>query len=97
MSMYTNFFGIEIKEFLAQITKVALWLTIYQMNMQVSEEFGVYFARIPLKAPSHIMCAKRYKPIGRKYCRHRVAVMCWVIRHLLIINGAVKSKWWIWN
>jgi hypothetical protein len=52
-----QFCDIKIKEFFAQITKVAFWLTIYQMNMQVSEEFGVYFARIPLKAPQHIMCA----------------------------------------
>jgi hypothetical protein len=52
-----QFCGIEIKEFLAQIAQVALWLTIYQMNMRVSEGFGVYFARIPLKATPHIMCA----------------------------------------
>ncbi|MGB4812121.1 MAG: DNA methyltransferase [Methylophilaceae bacterium] len=50
-----QFYGIEIEEFPAQIAQVALWLTDHQMNMQVSEEFGAYFARIPLKATPHIV------------------------------------------
>jgi hypothetical protein len=48
-----QFYGIEIEEFPAQI---ALWLTDHQMNMKISEEFGAYFARIPLKATPHIVC-----------------------------------------
>ncbi|MDP2229475.1 DNA methyltransferase [Methylotenera sp.] len=52
-----QFYGIEIEEFPAQIAQVALWLTDHQMNMKISEEFGAYFARIPLKATPHIMCA----------------------------------------
>ncbi len=51
-----QFYGIEIEEFPAQIAQVALWLTDHQMNMKVSEEFGSYFARIPLKATPHIVC-----------------------------------------
>lgn len=48
-----QFYGIEIEEFPAQIAQVALWLTDHQMNMQVSEEFGQYFARLPLtKSPN---------------------------------------------
>ncbi|HRN64531.1 MAG TPA: class I SAM-dependent DNA methyltransferase, partial [Alicycliphilus sp.] len=43
-----QFFGIEIEEFPAQIAQVALWLVDHQMNLRVSEEFGLYFARIPL-------------------------------------------------
>lgn len=50
-----QFHGIEIEEFPAQIAQVALWLTDHQMNMRVSEEFGSYFARIPLKATPHIV------------------------------------------
>ena len=49
-----QFYGIEIEEFPAQIAQVALWLTDHQMNMKISEEFGQYFARIPLKATPHI-------------------------------------------
>ena len=51
-----QFYGIEIEEFPAQIAQVALWLTDHQMNMKISEEFGNYFARIPLKATPHILC-----------------------------------------
>ncbi|WP_417913225.1 class I SAM-dependent DNA methyltransferase, partial [Candidatus Electronema sp. TJ] len=46
-----------LEEFPAQIAQVALWLTDHQMNQQVSEEFGLYFARIPLKTSPNIVCA----------------------------------------
>lgn len=52
-----QFYGIEIEEFPAQIAQVALWLMDHQMNLQVSEEFGSYFARIPLRSSSTIVCA----------------------------------------
>ncbi|MDA8255618.1 MAG: class I SAM-dependent DNA methyltransferase [Betaproteobacteria bacterium] len=50
-----QFYGIEIEEFPAQIAQVALWLADHQMNLKVSEEFGMYFARIPLKTSPHIV------------------------------------------
>lgn len=50
-----QFFGIEIEEFPAQIAQVALWLVDHQMNMRVSEEFGTYFARIPLASTPHVV------------------------------------------
>lgn len=49
-----QFYGIEIEEFPAQIAQVALWLMDHQMNLQVSQEFGAYFARIPLHASGTI-------------------------------------------
>jgi hypothetical protein len=49
-----QFYGIEIEEFPAQIAQVAMWLMDHQMNVRVSEEFGMYFARIPLKSTPHI-------------------------------------------
>ncbi|MGD9730751.1 MAG: DNA methyltransferase [Desulfamplus sp.] len=51
-----QFYGIEIEEFPAQIAQVALWLMDHQMNLLVSEEFGLYFARIPLSSSSTIIC-----------------------------------------
>ena len=67
-----QFYGIEIEEFPAQIAQVALWLIDHQMNVRVSEEFGMYFARIPLKSTPHIHCAnalrldwKEVLPAGR--------------------------------
>jgi hypothetical protein len=50
-----QFHGIEIEEFPAQIAQVALWLIDHQMNLKVGEEFGMYFARIPLKTSPHIV------------------------------------------
>lgn len=50
-----QFYGFEIEEFPAQIAQVALWLTDHQMNMRISEEFGNYFARIPLRTTPHIV------------------------------------------
>lgn len=52
-----QFYGVEIEEFPAQIAQVALWLTDHQMNMRISDEFGNYFARIPLKSTPHIVNA----------------------------------------
>ena len=50
-----QFFGIEIEEFPAQIAQTALWLMDHQMNMRVSDEFGSYFVRLPLKKSATIL------------------------------------------
>ncbi len=50
-----QFYGIEIEEFPAQIAQVALWLVDHQMNLLVSQEFGMYFARIPLQSSAKIV------------------------------------------
>lgn len=50
-----QFYGIEIEEFPAQIAQVAMWLMDHQMNLLVSEEFGIYFARIPLETGAGIV------------------------------------------
>lgn len=50
-----QFYGIEIEEFPAQIAQVAMWLIDHQMNVKVGIEFGMYFARIPLKSSPHIV------------------------------------------
>jgi hypothetical protein len=51
-----RFYGIEIEEFPSQIAQVALWLMDHQMNMRVSEEFGQYFLRLPLRKSPNITC-----------------------------------------
>ncbi|WP_347175386.1 class I SAM-dependent DNA methyltransferase [Polaribacter uvawellassae] len=50
-----QFYGIEYDEFAAKIAEVAMWLIDHQMNMRVSEEFGQYFARLPLKKAAKII------------------------------------------
>ncbi len=52
-----QFYGIEVEEFPAQIAKVAMWLIDHQMNMQISEHFGQYFVRLPLKKSATIINA----------------------------------------
>ncbi|MEC5156674.1 class I SAM-dependent DNA methyltransferase [Chryseobacterium sp. MP_3.2] len=49
--------GIEYEEFPARIAEVAMWLIDHQMNMLVSNEFGQYFARLPLKKSANIVHA----------------------------------------
>jgi len=47
--------GIEYEEFPARIAEVAMWLIDHQMNMQISNEFGQYFVRLPLKKAAKIV------------------------------------------
>jgi hypothetical protein len=47
--------GIEYEEFPARIAEVAMWLIDHQMNMLISNEFGQYFARLPLKKSANIV------------------------------------------
>ena len=50
-----NEIGIEFEEFPAQIAQVAMWLIDHQMNLLISNEFGQYFARLPLKKSANIV------------------------------------------
>jgi hypothetical protein len=49
-----KFYGIEVEEFPAKIAEVALWLIDHQMNIRLSEAFGIYYVRLPLKKSAHI-------------------------------------------
>jgi hypothetical protein len=48
------FYGIEIQEWPARIAEVAMWLMDHQMNTRLSETFGQYFVRLPLRKSAHI-------------------------------------------
>jgi hypothetical protein len=50
------FYGIEISEWPARIAEVAMWLMDHQMNIRLSQEFGQYFVRLPLKKSPTIVC-----------------------------------------
>ncbi len=50
-----QFYGIELEEFPARITEVALWLADHQMNLRASQQFGSYFTRLPLTESAHIL------------------------------------------
>ena len=77
-----QFHGIEIEEFPAQIAQVALWLVDHQMNLRVSEEFGQYFARIPLVARPRIIARQRSRWTGTRCCPPASAATCWATRRL---------------
>ena len=50
-----QFYGIEYDEFPAKIAEVALWLMDHQMNLRISEAFGMYYARLPLNKSATIV------------------------------------------
>jgi hypothetical protein len=50
-------YGIEYEEFPARIAEVAMWLMDHQMNMLISNEFGQYFVRLPLRKAANIVHA----------------------------------------
>jgi len=50
------FYGIEISEWPARIAEVAMWLMDHQMNIRLSEVFGQYFVRLPLKKSPTVIC-----------------------------------------
>ena len=49
------FYGIEISEWPARIAEVAMWLMDHQMNVRLSEQFGEYFVRLPLRKSPKIV------------------------------------------
>jgi hypothetical protein len=49
-----RFYGIEYEEFPAQIAQVAMWLIDHQMNQVVSQTFGEYYVRLPLRKSATI-------------------------------------------
>ncbi len=50
-----QFYGIEYEVFPARIAEFAMWLIDHQMNMLISNEFGQYFVRLPLKKSAKIV------------------------------------------
>jgi len=50
-----QFYGIEIDEFPARIAEVAMWLMDHQMNLHITEAFGLYYARLPLQKAATIV------------------------------------------
>lgn len=49
-----QFYGIEIEEFPARIAQVALYLVDHLANLELSEEFGMWFPSFPITTAAHI-------------------------------------------
>lgn len=50
-----QFYGIEYEEWPARITEVAMYLIDHQMNLETSQTFGQYFAKLPLSKSATIV------------------------------------------
>jgi N-6 DNA Methylase len=50
-----SFYGIDLFEFPIRIAEVALWLTDHQANIELQNEFGLYYVRLPLIRTPHII------------------------------------------
>ena len=50
-----QFYGIEYEDFPCQIAQVGMWLMDHQMNLRISEQFGLYYARLPLSQSATIV------------------------------------------
>ena len=50
-----KFYGIEYEEFPAQIAQVAMWLMDHQMNQMITNTFGEYYTRLPLRKSATIV------------------------------------------
>ena len=53
----SQFHGIEIGHFPAEIARVAMWLMDHQANMHLSKQLGRYFLRLPLTDAANIVTA----------------------------------------
>lgn len=50
-----QFAGMEIEDFPCQIARVGMWLMDHLMNLKAAEEFGQYYARLPLTESANIV------------------------------------------
>jgi len=49
------FYGIESEEFPSRIAEVSMWMMDHQMNMKISNDFGLYYVRLPLIKSANII------------------------------------------
>ena len=87
------FYGIEISEWPARIAEVAMWLMDHQMNIRLSEAFGEYFVRLPLrKSPDDRLRQRAAPGLEGKSFRPNNAATCSATRRLWESNSQPPSK-----
>ena len=91
-------YGIEFEEFPARIAEVAMWLIDHQMNMQISNEFGQYFVRLPLKKSAKIVHGNALRIDWESVVsKDELSYIFWAIRRLSGKTNEPPSKQQIWN
>jgi MmeI, DNA-methyltransferase domain/MmeI, target recognition domain/MmeI, N-terminal domain/MmeI, C-terminal domain/MmeI, helicase spacer domain len=88
------YYGIEISEWPARIAEVAMWLMDHQMNIRLSEAFGQYFARLPLKKAPVIICGNALRLDWKKIlppaqCGYVLGNPPFVGKHLMTADQAL--------
>lgn len=96
-----QFYGIEISEWPARIAEVALWLMDHQMNQQLSEAFGQYYVRLPLRKSATIVCANALRIDWRDVlppdqCSYILGNPPFVGKHLLD-DGQAEDMQKVWG
>ncbi|MDP3641592.1 MAG: class I SAM-dependent DNA methyltransferase [Bacteroidota bacterium] len=79
-------YGIEYEEFPAQIAEVAMWLIDHQMNMQISNEFGQYFVRLPLKKAANIVHGNALQIDWRSLTNHDTIDIAADVTNVISLN-----------
>lgn len=77
-----------MSEWPARIAEVAMWLMDQQMNIRLSEAFGQYFVRLPLKKAPTIACGNALRLDWKKIlppekCSHVLGNPPFVGKHLM--------------
>jgi len=96
-----QFYGIEIEEFPARIAEVALWLTDHQANVELSQEFGQLYQRLPLRSSPHIRVANALRVdwqevILPNQCSYVLGNPPFVGKHLMTIEQG-KDMELVWG
>ncbi|MBA4409275.1 MAG: SAM-dependent methyltransferase [Odoribacter sp.] len=79
-------YGIEYEEFPARIAEVAMWLIDHQMNMQISNEFGQYFVRLPLKKAANIVHGNALQIDWRSLTNHDTIDIAADVTNVISLN-----------
>jgi hypothetical protein len=69
-------FGIEVDDWPAQIAQTALWLTDHQMNLELSEEFGLLRIRLPLTTAPNILVGNALREDWSAFVKPGADVYC---------------------
>jgi hypothetical protein len=64
----SQFYGIELDDFAAEVAVLALWLAEHQMNLVFKAAFGNAPASLPLKDGAHIKCGNALRENWEKVC-----------------------------
>ncbi|MFC2132011.1 class I SAM-dependent DNA methyltransferase, partial [Bacteroidota bacterium] len=85
-----QFNGIEIDEWPARISEVAMWLIDHQMNMMLSDEFGHYFVRLPLEKPANIHNGNALRMDWEKLIEERTTDITADVTNIMTVNEPMQ-------